>query len=217
MNDIVKKEQAELAVNQPNPIAMIQSAVDAGRGIDEISKLMDLEDRFFSRQAKQAYIQAMATFQLKCPVIKTMKNGHNYKYAPLGDIVAQIKTTLSDCGLSFRFEQTQENNLITVTCIITHKDGHSESLSMSGTADTSGSKNAIQAIGSAVTYLRRYTLTGALGIVTADEDSDGRVDAAKGITDTDKAWCRGIRAGTNNLEDIEDLQYRAHIAGLLEK
>lgn len=39
--------------------------------------------------------------------------------------------------------------------------------------DPSGSKNAIQAIGSAVSYLRRYTLLGVLGMATSDGDSDG--------------------------------------------
>jgi hypothetical protein len=41
--------------------------------------------------------------------------------------------------------------------------------------DTSGSKNAIQAIGSTVQYLMRYTFIGAFGITTADADMDGRL------------------------------------------
>jgi len=39
--------------------------------------------------------------------------------------------------------------------------------------DKSGGKNDIQAIASSVTYLRRYTLTGALGISTCEDDNDG--------------------------------------------
>ena len=48
---------------------------------------------------------------------------------------------------------------------------------MSGAPDTSGKKNTIQAQGSSVTYLQRYSLIGALGLTTADEDIDGRVDS----------------------------------------
>lgn len=59
-------------------------------------------------------------------------------------------------------------------CIISHVDGHDESTTMSAEADTSGNKNAIQSRGSSVTYLQRYTLIGALGISTADEDVDGQ-------------------------------------------
>src|SRR5690606_13579685 len=50
---------------------------------------------------------------------------------------------------------------------------HSEENSLAGPADNSGSKNAIQAIGSTLTYLQRYTLIQALGLAAADDD-DGR-------------------------------------------
>jgi len=45
---------------------------------------------------------------------------------------------------------------------------------MSAKKDSSGNKNEIQARGSAITYLQRYTLIAALGISTADEDNDGQ-------------------------------------------
>mgnify|MGYP000541184124 FL=1 len=66
-----------------------------------------------------------------------------------------------------------------VTCILSHRDGHSEESSLSGPADASGSKNAIQAIGSTLTYLQRYTLVQALGLAAGDDD-DGK---AGGIGD----------------------------------
>jgi uncharacterized protein (DUF3820 family) len=51
--------------------------------------------------------------------------------------------------------------------------GHSESTTLSAAKDGSGNKNDIQARGSAATYLQRYTLIGALGLTTANEDVDG--------------------------------------------
>jgi hypothetical protein len=45
---------------------------------------------------------------------------------------------------------------------------------MSAGADSTGNKNNIQSIGSTRTYLQRYTLVGALGLSTADEDNDGK-------------------------------------------
>jgi len=62
---------------------------------------------------------------------------------------------------------------IEVTCIITHRDGHSEETTMVGPEDYSGFKNSIQSRGSSTTYLERYTLIGALGLVTVDTDNDG--------------------------------------------
>lgn len=156
------------------PINILDRAIASGADIANIEKLMDLQERWEKNQAKKAFNQALSEFQKRCPVIEKRKEGHNYKYAPLGDIVTQIKDLLFDCGLSFRFEQNHEKG-ITVTCIVSHTGGHSETNSMTALADKSGSKNDIQAIGSAVTYLQRYTLLGALGITTADEDMDGRL------------------------------------------
>ena len=68
---------------------------------------------------------------------------------------------------------------IQVTCIIKHKLGHSEVTTMVGPEDYSGYKNAIQSRGSSTTYLERYTLIGALGLVTADSDDDGKGAADK--------------------------------------
>jgi len=39
--------------------------------------------------------------------------------------------------------------------------------------DTSGSKNSIQAVGSTVSYLQRYTLYSILGLASKDADTDG--------------------------------------------
>jgi hypothetical protein len=52
--------------------------------------------------------------------------------------------------------------------------GHSEETTLRAIPDTSGSKNSIQAIGSTVTYLQRYTLLAAVGMAAAGMDNDGR-------------------------------------------
>jgi len=59
---------------------------------------------------------------------------------------------------------------VSVTCVVSHVDGHSEENTLSANNDTSGSKNAIQAVGSAVTYLERYSLKAALGLAAAEDD-----------------------------------------------
>lgn len=176
MNDVIEVEQNVNApvVSQLNPMSLMQVAVESNADIDKLEKLMALQERWEAGNAKKSFYSALAEFQRSCPDIKKLKKGHNYMYAPLGDIVAQIKGLLADCGLSVRFEQDHSNG-ITVTCVVSHKEGHSERTTMTGGADTSGSKNSIQAVGSTVTYLQRYTMTGALGITTADADIDARL------------------------------------------
>ena len=175
MNDIVKVEPKEVAAQPVSPNQLIAMAVESGADVDKLEKLMELQERWDAKEAKKAFVEAMSRFQSTVPTLKKTKEGHNYSYAPLGDIAEQIRQPLKECGLSYRFEMDHSSG-VAVTCVVTHIDGHSEKSFMNAAPDTSGSKNAIQAIGSTVTYLQRYTLIGALGLTTADQDIDGRLD-----------------------------------------
>lgn len=160
------------------PAFLLEKAIEKGVTVESLEKLMALQERWEANQARKQFFEALAKFQQKCPVLKKTKavsfNQTKYKYTPLPSIVNQIKDILADYGLTYRWETKDENTSLHVTCIITHKDGHSENTSMSAAADDSGNKNKIQARGSAITYLQRYTLIGALGISSADDDNDGR-------------------------------------------
>lgn len=176
MSGIIKREQSMPVVTQQvSPMQLIQVALDSGADIDKLERLMVMEERWNARMAQQAFVESMARLQAELPEIKKLKKGHGYMYAPISDIVAQTREFIASHGFSYRFEQSQDAGAITVTCIVTHSAGHSERTSLSSGSDTSGSKNAVQAIASAVTYLQRYTLCGAFGIVTADQDSDARL------------------------------------------
>ena len=71
--------------------------------------------------------------------------------------------------------------------ILTHEHGCSRESEFLSAADTSGSKNGIQALASAVSYGRRYTTKDLLLIVTKKEDDDGRkagqIEAPEGYQD----------------------------------
>lgn len=140
---------------------------------DNLSALLQVQKDWEANEARKRFSEAMAYFQSNLPEITKTKSGHNCKYADIDDIAQAIKSVLQTSGLSYRFEQSQSEQGVTVTCIVTHVAGHQESATLTAANDTSGGKNAIQAIASAVTYLRRYTLTGLLGITTGMEDDDG--------------------------------------------
>lgn len=158
-----------------SPVSLIQAAINAGADIDKLERLMEMEERWSARQSEKVFIESMARLQSELPEIKKLKKGHGYMYAPISDIVAQVREIIAAHGFGYRFEQSQTDVGITVTCVVTHVGGHKERTSLSSGADTSGNKNDVQAIASAVTYLQRYTLCGAFGIVTADIDSDARL------------------------------------------
>lgn len=158
---------------------MMEVALTKENGITQLEKLMELQQKWDAEQARKAFFDALSAFQSDLPTIAKTKSASfgcgaaAYKYASLDDITEAIRPYLAKYGLSYRFEQKHDGQGVQVTCILTHCDGHSERCTMSGFADTSGSKNAIQAQASTVTYLRRYTLTGATGVACIDEDVDG--------------------------------------------
>jgi len=156
--------------------SMIEKVVlDPQMDVGKLERVMGLRDRYLAAEAKKSFIKALSGFQMELPPIVKLKEGHNYKYAPLCDITVIANPILNKHGLSYWFRQSQEGDKITVTCVVAHIDGHQQETQLDGYPDVTGSKNKIQAVGSAVEYLRRYTFTCALGITTADEDSDGRV------------------------------------------
>jgi ERF superfamily len=159
------------------PAGLLQIAVQQGATVDKLAQLLELQERWQASQARRAYNAAMAKFKQKPPKIiknKQIKSGNTeYDYATLDHVTAAITETLSAVGISHRWRVSQSTE-IAVTCVLTHEMGHSEETTLKAIPDTSGSKNSIQAIGSTVTYLERYTLLAAMGMAAAGMDNDGR-------------------------------------------
>ena len=169
------------------PAQLLQIAVDQGADLDKLEKLMELQERWEDREARKAYVNAMSEFRASVGNISRNRQGHNSKYADLAHTLNQVKDKLAANGLSHTWKTDQgENQLITVTCCVTHIQGHQECTSMSANPDTSGAKNSIQAIGSTITYLQRYTLFSLLGLASTDDD-DGQLGGGEPIDDNQSA------------------------------
>ena len=169
--EIMRAHEDAQAPVELTPMGMIEQAVTQGASVETLEKLMGLQERWEANQAKKAFDAALASARSELPTILKTQQGHNYKYEDLPAISKVVDPILTQHGLSYRWN-TESNGTVTVTCIIAHRDGHSEQNSLTANSDTSGSKNPIQALGSAVTYLQRYTLKAALGL-SASKDGDG--------------------------------------------
>ena len=217
-------EQAQIAVAeaQPGPVmlpattplTMIERAIEKGADVAMIEKLMELQERHERSIGRRAFDQALAKAKAEIPPI--IKNRHvaydnkgggktDYRHEDLAEIARTVDPILSRYGLSYRFRTAQGQDGITVTCVISHEAGYAEETTLKGGADTSGGKNAIQAVGSAVTYLQRYTLKAALGLAAAQDDDGKATDARPGRENiTMEQWqeLRGLieRAGID--EDV---------------
>jgi uncharacterized protein YecE (DUF72 family) len=171
-----------VAPASPTPLTLLQQAIAQGMDIAQLEKLMEMQERWEKRQAEKAFQDAFAEFQSIVPVIRknkvnkinSQKGAYSYKSAELGEIAKTIKGALKVTGLSYRWEFEDKGNKLKVTCLVSHRDGFTKTSDMEADKDDSGGKNKIQMSGSTATYLQRYTLIGALGLTTADEDNDGR-------------------------------------------
>lgn len=171
------------AVSQSvSPSLILQQAVDKGSSIEQLTSLLDLQERYERREAEKAFHLSLARFKADPP--KILKDRHvaydsskgrvEYDHASLANVVYSISESLSKYGLSATWETSQESGLVTVTCHLSHELGHQAKVSLSAGADSSGGKNSIQAVGSTVSYLQRYTLLAITGLATHEQDDDGR-------------------------------------------
>jgi len=168
---IPQDEPRALAV--VTPMEMLNRAVESGASLEMVEKLMTLQERWDATQARKQFDAAVSAAKAEIPAITRNATGHNSKrYADFAAIAKVVDPIIGKHGLSYRFRTTQ-NGTIAVTCILSHKAGHSEETTLSGPADGSGNKNAIQAIGSTLTYLQRYSLVQMLGLAAAADD-DGK-------------------------------------------
>ena len=195
MNDIAKHDGAEPITQLPvtTPMSMIERAVERGADVGMIEKLMELAERHDRNLGRRAFDQAIASAKAEFPEIRknktvdfsTAKGRTHYRHEDMAEISRAVDPVLSRYGLSYRYRTQQDGRSVTVTCILSHKDGYSEETTLSSAADESGNKNHLQAVGSAATYLQRYTLKMALGLAATEDDDGRRADAAK-LIDADQ-------------------------------
>ena len=213
-----------------DPLTMIAAAIQDGREIpiDMMERLMAMRRELKAESAREAYFDALADFQSQCPnIVKNNAVGKLYRYATLEHIVRSIRETEHDCRLSHRFETAQNPaGGIDVTCIVTHGAGHSEQTSVHVPLTVGQNTNSAQDQGIIVTYGMRYSLIGAFGLVTADEDTDARVpEDVTTITASQAADLRALLdevdtnmakfftwAKVGRIEDLPASRYNAAVA-----
>jgi len=118
---------------------------------------------------KKDLLKALADFQNEVPIIHQSTKGYNYTYTDLPKIITVIKPLLKKHGLGF----TQIGTGTGIKTIVFHvKTGQSIEGEFEIPQDVKlNSMNTFQVLGSAITYIRRYSLSSMLGLVT-DKDVD---------------------------------------------
>lgn len=160
--------------------------------VERIEQVIGLFQKVEAIKSRQAFEAALADAKAEIPQIvkdRLVSYGEGtkkttYKHEDLAGIAKQIDPILSKHGLSYRWRTTSKpNEPVSVTCILAHRGGYSEENTLCAGRDTSGGKNDIQAIGSSLTYLQRYTLKGALGLAAAHDDDGNASGVVSFISD----------------------------------
>jgi len=139
---------------------------------------------------------ALSSFQSEAKDTFKGKKGYGYNYAPLDEVLKQVRPLMAKNGLSHIQSETFEQGIVTVNTLLMHLSGEwIETTAQSPYAQMKG-MNDYQSIGSGITYLRRYGLSAALGIAS-DEDIDAhgeqeqqKMNPPSKATESDKkkAW-----------------------------
>jgi hypothetical protein len=133
---------------------------------------------------------------------------YSYKYADLGDVLTSVRPILAKHGLAI-LQPIRGENLETWLC---HVGGES----VHATVGIGQSPSDPQSFGAALTYLRRYALTGLLGIATEEDTDAQHVPKGKPAAKA-KPVEKPAPAPTIDHKRAEDLIVAANAKNLLDK
>lgn len=180
----------ELALPQDTGAAMLaiisRAASDPSCDVDKMERLLQMKERMDASNAKKAFAEALHGFQSECPQIHRgkwieVKGEKRSRFAAYEDMMTTVQPVMQKWGFSATFDSNtnaQNGRICSVTCTLSHIGGHSVQSTFPVMPDETGSKNSIQAIGSALSYGKRYSLGAVLGLVFTNEDDDGKATSA---------------------------------------
>ncbi len=163
-----------------------RAASDPNTDVAKLERLLAMYERIKEGEAKATFKAAMVEMKPLLPVID--RNGRivikakgsetviqSTPYSLWEDIDEAITPILHEHGFVLTFKSgAAADGKVTVTGILSHKNGHEEETTMPLPHDGTGSKNAVQAVGSSMSYGKRYTAILLLNIRTKGEDDDAQ-------------------------------------------
>lgn len=152
---------------------------------DKMKAMADLALQLQEHEQRQQFNRDLAAAMMEMPRISKRneivipgRDGRagrvQGRFASWENIDAVIRPILARFNLALRFDLGGDTNGTYCAPILVHTNGWVEKgEALRVPPDTSGSKNAAQAIGSSSQYAKRYAACAALNIVTEGDDRDG--------------------------------------------
>jgi len=187
------------AARDVTPADLLRIATQSGdNDIARLERLMamdiqyrELQEADRQRDARLAFEADFAAFRGENVIIPKSKEvdrgrGGSFKQAEFDSVCRMLSPALSKHGFGFRHKQTFGSKTFTidgvekqiawvwVSCILSHRAGHSDSLDLDGPADDQSVNSPIQNAQSAASYLKRQSLLAITGTATGGEDDENR-------------------------------------------
>lgn len=184
-------------VQEPNSLlpAILELARDKAVDVTKLDALLKMQAQLEDRQAKQEAIQAFARLSAAMPRVKkngtislgedktTGKARGSIPFARWEDIDKVIRPLLAAEGFTLSFDSTaKEGGGLIVTGELMHRSGHVRTAMIPLALDTGPGRNNLQAMGSTLSYGKRYCAEMLLNIVREGDDDDGNKGGVAYIT-----------------------------------
>lgn len=206
MEHLPIKREAEI-------VSLLQQAIQSNVSVETLKGLLDLQREWKADKAREEFSLAKCAFQAEVPVIVDVKPVYDKygnlkrKYSPIDYLVTQLRPYLQKHGFHFKFDTTMHESTVTVTCILSHIAGHSESANITlRKIEPTQMMNDTQADAGSYTMAQRYALKSVLGIVTGGTDTDGAKEEI--VTKDDFAYLRELLAECNIKEETIITRYK---------
>lgn len=169
--------------------AIVMLAKDDAVDVTKLQALMGMQERMEERQAEIEFNRALA----QLPPMHVKKNGtidltskddkdkgkqrKPVPFAKWEDMADVIEPILHQHGFRLMFDSVprqSDGGGLVVTGKLLHRDGHCKTASMPLALDTGPGRNNLQAMGSTLSYGKRYCTEMLLNIVREGIDDDGK-------------------------------------------
>lgn len=194
--ELVEQEPAQqhpvATLPETSPAGMMLAAMSRGASLEQVEKMMDLQERWERREAEKAFRDAFAAFRGKNIIIPKTKHvdrgrGGSFDQAEYDEVCRRLSPALSEHGFSFRHDQKfgsrkwttdgveSDTAWVWVTCYLEHKAGHAETLTLEGPPGELAVNTPTQNMQVTASFLKRQSLLAITGTATGGEDDESRM------------------------------------------
>ena len=184
-----------LAVPENSPAGMMLAAMARGASLEQVEKMMDLQERWEKREAEKAFRDDFAAFRGENVIIPKTKfvdrgRGGSFDQAEYDQVCGRLSPALSRHGFGFRHNQRfgtrrmmtegveSDIGWVWVTCYLEHRKGHAETLELEGPPGELSVNTPTQNMQTTASYLKRQSLLAITGTATGGEDDESRMRKA---------------------------------------